>query len=82
MTFRSKLLAAGVALLGAALAGCSSGAANDTAEPPMKKADPSAAALQQGENGKKAAVGGGEADFGIVPAKPGEETGVPVGGRK
>ena len=84
MTFHSKmrkLVSLLVVLpLAVALIGCGS----DPGAPiPTQKA--SAEEVQQtqpGMNGSKAAHGGGMADMDVVPAKPGEKTGVPGEGAK
>jgi len=63
-----------------AISGCGNGVDEPTS---LKKADAETVSkTQAGANGTKAAHGGGLDNDGVVPAKPGEKTGIPGPGGK
>ncbi|MEI8282976.1 MAG: hypothetical protein WCG75_11260 [Armatimonadota bacterium] len=78
---KNRLMVLVSVVLGCTLFGCSSGdpGAATTEKPRTQE---QMAQVQKGASASKMANGGGMADDGVVPAKPGEKTGLPQTGMK
>ncbi len=78
---KDRLIVLASIVLGCSLIGCSSGdPGSATTEKPRTQEQ--MAPLQKGASDSKIARGGGLGDDGVVPAKPGEKTGLPQTGMK
>ena len=78
---RCIALVAVIAAFSIPLLGCSSGDVGSATTEKPKSAE-EVKSIQPGKDGSKAARGGGMADMEVVPARPGEKSGLPGPGAK